>query len=249
MTAVTVLAVASEIFPLIKTGGPGRRGGRAAAGAGGGGRPDHHPGPRLSRGAARPDRSRRRCTDSRTCSAARRGCCAERAAGLDLLAIDAPHLYARPGGPYIGPDGRDWPDNRACGSPRCRRWPRHIAQGAVAGIVPDVLHAHDWQAGLAPPICTTAAGGVPGTVMTVHNLAFQGRFRPACWPRWACRRKRSASTASSATATSASSRQACSLPTGSPPSPPPTPPRSARPRAAWGWTACCAPGLRCCAAS
>jgi starch synthase len=34
-----------------------------------------------------------------------------RAAGLDLLVLDAPHLYARPGNPYLGPDGWEWPDN------------------------------------------------------------------------------------------------------------------------------------------
>ena len=44
-------------------------------------------------------------------SAARRGCCAARAKGLDLIALDAPHLYDRPGNPYLGPDGKDWPDN------------------------------------------------------------------------------------------------------------------------------------------
>ena len=27
----------------------------------------------------------------------------------DLLVLDAPHLYARPGNPYLGPDGLDWP--------------------------------------------------------------------------------------------------------------------------------------------
>src|SRR4029077_20944208 len=36
---------------------------------------------------------------------------ASRAAGLELFAIDAPHLYARSGDPYRGPDGRDWGDN------------------------------------------------------------------------------------------------------------------------------------------
>ena len=36
---------------------------------------------------------------------------AGRAAGLDVVALDAPHLYARPGNPYLGPDGREWPDN------------------------------------------------------------------------------------------------------------------------------------------
>jgi starch synthase len=36
---------------------------------------------------------------------------ASSARGLDLLVIDAPHLYARPGNPYCAPDGNDWPDN------------------------------------------------------------------------------------------------------------------------------------------
>jgi len=34
-----------------------------------------------------------------------------RAAGLDLMVLDAPHLYSRPGGPYQDPSGRDWPEN------------------------------------------------------------------------------------------------------------------------------------------
>ena len=28
-----------------------------------------------------------------------------------MLLLDAPHLYDRPGNPYLGPDGKDWPDN------------------------------------------------------------------------------------------------------------------------------------------
>ncbi len=34
-----------------------------------------------------------------------------KAKGLDLFVLDAPHLYDRPGNPYVGPDGKDWPDN------------------------------------------------------------------------------------------------------------------------------------------
>jgi len=30
---------------------------------------------------------------------------------LDLLVLDAPHLFARPGNPYVTSDGKDWPDN------------------------------------------------------------------------------------------------------------------------------------------
>ncbi len=96
------------------------------------------------------------------------------AAGLDLLVLDAPHLYDRPGNPYTGPDRRDWPDNAqrfaALGLAAS-----HIARGALPGFRPDVLHAHDWQAGLAPAYLHYAGAAVP-SVFTVHNLAFQGWF-------------------------------------------------------------------------
>ncbi|MCK0209632.1 glycogen synthase GlgA [Starkeya koreensis] len=100
---------------------------------------------------------------------------AGRAGGLDLFVIDAPHLFERPGGPYVGGNGVDWPDNAA----------RFAALGAVAsglglglvpGFVPDIVHAHDWQAGLAPAYLHYAGTRRPGTVMTIHNMAFQGQF-------------------------------------------------------------------------
>ena len=33
------------------------------------------------------------------------------ARGLDVIAVRADHLYARAGNPYLGPDRKDWPDN------------------------------------------------------------------------------------------------------------------------------------------
>lgn len=98
-----------------------------------------------------------------------------RAAGLDLLAIDAPHLYARPGSPYNTPEGWDWPDN-AIRFAALSEVAADIAKGVVGGILPDVLHLHDWQAGLAPAYLHYRGGRRPGTVLTVHNLAFQGRY-------------------------------------------------------------------------
>jgi starch synthase len=38
----------------------------------------------------------------------------------------------------------------------------------------DVVHCHDWHAGLIPVYCRLRGG--PATVLTIHNLAFQGRF-------------------------------------------------------------------------
>lgn len=94
---------------------------------------------------------------------------AGQAFGLNVLAIEAPHLYARAGALYGHAD--DAHRFAALG------WvAAEIGRGAVAGFVPDVVHAHDWQAGLAPAYLHYGDGRRPGTVMTVHNLAFQGQF-------------------------------------------------------------------------
>lgn len=100
---------------------------------------------------------------------------AGRAGALDLFAIDAPHLFARPGNPYIGADGKDWPDN-ALRFAALGMVAADVGRGAVRGFAPDIVHAHDWQAALAPAYLHYGAGPRPGTVMTVHNLAFQGQF-------------------------------------------------------------------------
>jgi starch synthase len=96
-------------------------------------------------------------------------------AKLDLLVLDAPHLFARPGNPYVMPDGKDWPDNGVRFA-ALSRIAAEIGQGAIPSFVPDVVHAHDWQAGLAPAYLHYAGGPRPATVMTVHNLAYQGKF-------------------------------------------------------------------------
>lgn len=100
---------------------------------------------------------------------------AGRAAGLELLVLDAPHLYARAGNPYLGPDGIDWPDNAqrfaALGFVASE-----IATGALAGFRPGIVHVHDWQGGLALAYLALHEGRRPATVMTIHNLAYQGTF-------------------------------------------------------------------------
>jgi starch synthase len=95
---------------------------------------------------------------------------------LDLFVLDAPHLFARPGNPYLGPDGKDWPDN-AFRFAALARVAADIGLGAVPSFVPDVIHGHDWQAALTPAYLRYSGRAHPGTVMTVHNLAFQGRFQ------------------------------------------------------------------------
>ncbi|MGS4944090.1 glycogen synthase GlgA [Meridianimarinicoccus sp. RP-17] len=99
------------------------------------------------------------------------------AAGLDLLVLDAPHLFARPGNPYLGPDGRDWPDNpERFGA---LSWAAMVVarDGLFDGWRPVLVHGHDWQAALAPYYIRRHARGVP-SVLSIHNIAFQGLAAP-----------------------------------------------------------------------
>jgi starch synthase len=96
--------------------------------------------------------------------------------GLEIFVIEAKHLYDRPGGPYAGPDG-DWPDNPFRFA-ALARVAAQIAYGEVPGFLPDVLHAHDWQAGLLPAYLRFDGRRHAPSVMTVHNLAFQGQYAP-----------------------------------------------------------------------
>jgi starch synthase len=100
--------------------------------------------------------------------------------GMDILALDAPHLYDRPGNPYIGPDGKDWADN-AIRFAALATVAADIGRGALKTWQPAVLHLHDWQAALAA-VDVRHRGG-PRTVMTVHNIAFQGQFSASVFPR------------------------------------------------------------------
>ena len=93
-------------------------------------------------------------------------------AGVPLLLLDAPHLYDREGGPYSGPTG-DHPDNAVRFA--ALSWVgARIAREGLADWKPDVLHAHDWQAGLAPAYLAYHGNGGCRSVITVHNIAFQG---------------------------------------------------------------------------
>ena len=98
-----------------------------------------------------------------------------KASGADLLVLDAPGLYARDGGAYADSAGNDWRDN----------WRRFaalsaaaadVAGGSIARFAPDVVHAHDWQAAMAIAYMRHGRAADVPAVITIHNLAFQGRF-------------------------------------------------------------------------
>ncbi|MBY5934853.1 glycogen synthase GlgA [Tateyamaria omphalii] len=94
------------------------------------------------------------------------------AGGLDLFVLDAPHLYDRVAGIYLNDDGVDWPDNPERFAALCRV-AADVAAGALGTWRPDLVHCHDWQAGLVPYYMKRDGVDVP-SVLTVHNIAFQG---------------------------------------------------------------------------
>lgn len=90
----------------------------------------------------------------------------------EVLALEAGHLYDRDGGPYSGPQGDYW-DNAERFAALC--WAAaSVARDGAAGWRPDLVHAHDWQGALAPAYLRYWSAAVP-SVLTIHNIAFQGR--------------------------------------------------------------------------
>ena len=93
------------------------------------------------------------------------------APGLPLYLLDQPAFFERPGGPYGQPE--DLAQRFAA-----LAWAAaHLGRaGDVAGWRPEVVHGHDWHTGLMPAYVAYGSGPRPATVMTIHNIAFQGRF-------------------------------------------------------------------------
>ncbi len=100
------------------------------------------------------------------------------AEGLDLLLLVAPHLFDRPGSIYLNSEGRDWSDNHLRFGALSRIGAK-VAQEGAADWSPDLVHVHDWQAGLVPAYLKMADGPVPPCILTIHNIAFQGLFPPS----------------------------------------------------------------------
>jgi starch synthase len=93
--------------------------------------------------------------------------------GIQMLLLDAPHLYDRDGGPYSGLGG-DWPDNAVRFAALSWIAARIARDGLMDGWRPQVLHAHDWQGGFAPAYLNYGGPTDVRSVITVHNIAFQG---------------------------------------------------------------------------
>jgi len=101
---------------------------------------------------------------------------ARTAEGVPAYLVDAPTLYARAGNPYLDASGRDWADNAARFAALGKVAALMAGHGDGAGWWPDVVHGHDWQAGLVPAYLVFSGRPRPATVTTIHNLAFQGLY-------------------------------------------------------------------------
>jgi starch synthase len=109
--------------------------------------------------------------------------------GVPIYVFDCPSLYQRGGGIYQDENGYDWADN-------AQRYGLFSKVAALLGSAaspiswrPQILHCNDWQAGLVPAYLQYAEAPAL-TVMTIHNLAFQGNFAPVILPElglpWDC---------------------------------------------------------------
>jgi starch synthase len=98
--------------------------------------------------------------------------------GLPLYLIDAPLYFNRAGDPYrCLSQGVDWQDNAE------RFW--LFAQAVMHGLRSlsvDVVHCHDWQSGLLPALLAVSDDNRP-TVFSIHNLAYQGNFPQSTFQR------------------------------------------------------------------
>ncbi len=102
----------------------------------------------------------------------------ERGFGAPLYLIDAPEYYRRPGTAYQDAEGRDWDDNVSRFGLLSRIAAMLSSDATPLDWRPDVLQCHDWPTALAPAYLHFCHGSRAATVMTVHNLAFQGNFDP-----------------------------------------------------------------------
>ena len=98
--------------------------------------------------------------------------------GVPLLLIDCPALYRRSGSAYQDADGRDFADNALRFGLLSKIAAVLGSRGSPCSWRPDIVHCNDWPCGLAPAFLhfERRMAKKAATLMTVHNLAFQGIF-------------------------------------------------------------------------
>jgi starch synthase len=97
---------------------------------------------------------------------------------IPVFVIDCPGLYHREGGPYMDTLGRDWPDNALRFGLLSKIGAILSSDASPIAWRPHIAHCNDWQSGLTPAYLHYHPGKKAATLMTIHNLAFQGIFPP-----------------------------------------------------------------------
>ncbi|HMO65132.1 MAG TPA: glycogen/starch synthase, partial [Verrucomicrobiota bacterium] len=97
--------------------------------------------------------------------------------GLTVYLVHAPEFFHDRAGLY-GAGGHDFPDNAA----RFTLFAKAVAHLArYLPWRPEIVHVHDWQAGLVPLLVRHQAehegwSQPPATILTIHNLAYRGIY-------------------------------------------------------------------------
>lgn len=98
---------------------------------------------------------------------------------VKVIVIKSAALYERNGGPYADPNGLEWQDNPV----------RFGVLSKVASILasehspitdwhPNIVHCNDWQTGLAPAYMKLTEHSRAKSIISLHNMAFQGSYAP-----------------------------------------------------------------------
>ncbi len=169
-----ILSVASEVYPLVKTGGLADVAGALPPALARRGIEVRTLLPGYPAVMSKLGRTPGSCTTTPHSSASRPASSPPPSRGSTSSSSTARRSTTAPAAPTATRRGRDHPDNwRRFGA--LGRAAADIAMGMVPEFLPDLVHAHDWQAGLAPAYLRFY--GVPRpSVITIHNIAFQGAF-------------------------------------------------------------------------
>lgn len=94
--------------------------------------------------------------------------------GLPVMLLKNDSLYEREG-LYVDDNGAEYGDNAVRFGALAHAAAR-VAQGIEGVLRPHILHAHDWHTALAPLLMHQMGVQDVKTVLTLHNMAFQGVF-------------------------------------------------------------------------
>ncbi len=97
-------------------------------------------------------------------------------ASVPVFILDCPTLYQRGGGPYADAAGHDWPDNALRFGLLSKIGAILASDASPLSWHPHIVHCNDWQTGLVPAYLHFHQGKKAASLMTIHNLAFQGVF-------------------------------------------------------------------------